>query len=74
MPIPAQRDVDQSAKQLAFHLQLFKTAVNNLYAHSRQGFQAQWGVSPEAAMGQPEHPSVAYTPAQQSVLTRYGVH
>lgn len=48
---------DQSAKQLAYHMGLFKTAVNNLYAHSRQGFQAQWGVSPEGAMGQPEHPA-----------------
>jgi hypothetical protein len=45
---------DQSAKQLLFHMQLFKTAVNNLYAHSRQGFQANYGVSPEGAMGEPE--------------------
>lgn len=64
---------DQSAKQLLFHMQLFKTAVNKLYATSRQGFQAQWGVSPEAAMGLPEHPSTQYTPQQRATLSKYGL-
>lgn len=65
---------DQSAKQLMFHMQLFKTAVNNLYAHSRQGFQAQWGVSPEGALGAPEHPNTSYSAAQRATMTKYGLH
>jgi hypothetical protein len=65
---------EQSPKQLSFHLQLFKQAVSNLQAHSRQVFQAQYGVSPEGALGQPEHANTQYTTAQQSLLNRYGVH
>jgi hypothetical protein len=44
---------DQSAKQLQFHAQLFRRAVNNLYAHSRAAFKAQWGTDPESAIGLP---------------------
>jgi hypothetical protein len=65
---------DQSPKQLAFHMQLFKQAVNNLQAHSRQVYQAQYGVSPEGALGQPEHANTQYSVAQKSLLTKYGLH
>lgn len=43
---------DQSSKQLAVHAQLFRRTINSLYQHSQQGFTAQWGVTPEAALGQ----------------------
>lgn len=42
---------DQSAKQLAFHAQLFRQTVNKLYQHQQQSFQAMYGVAPHVAAG-----------------------
>jgi hypothetical protein len=42
---------DQSAKQLAFHAQLFRKAVNNLHATARAGFKTMYGSDPEGVIG-----------------------
>lgn len=42
---------DQSAKQLAFHAQLFRSAVNRLYQHSQEAFKSQYGLLPHEAIG-----------------------
>lgn len=60
---------DQSAKQLAFHAQLFQQTVNRLYEHSTQGFQSMYGVPPHVAAGtdDPMAPKAAtpqFTPQQ----------
>jgi hypothetical protein len=45
---------DQSAKQLSFHLGLFKQTVNRLYQHQQQAFSTMWGVKPHEALGVPD--------------------
>jgi hypothetical protein len=42
---------DQSAKQLAFHAQLFRQTVNKLYQHANQSYTAFYGVAPHVAAG-----------------------
>lgn len=71
---------DQSAKQLQFHLSLFKQAVNNLAAHARAGFTQMYGKSPEGALGLPEAtsgtgsaPQPQYNQQQQALLSKYGI-
>ena len=43
---------DQSAKQLAFHAQLFRTTVNRLYQHAQEGFHTMYGVDAHSALGE----------------------
>lgn len=53
---------DQSAKQLAFHAQLFQQTVNKLYQHSNSAFKAMYGVAPHEAIGTDE-PNTSGAPA-----------
>lgn len=70
---------DQSAKQLAFHLTLFRQAVNNLATHARAGFTTMYGKSPEDVLGLPAanggngRQQPQYTPTQQATLKKYGL-
>ena len=57
MKLYGNMEQDQTAKQLAFHSQLFRTAVTNLYNHARQGFKTTWGAEPEEILnGRPNPP------------------
>lgn len=42
---------DQTAKQLALHLQLFQQTVNQLHNTAQSAFKAQWGQDPYALVG-----------------------
>lgn len=74
---------DQSAKQLAYHAQLFRKAVNNLYKTAQSGFKTMYGSEPEAIVGldnsgggAPAAPGGAAPAAKlsdQDLLKQYGV-
>jgi hypothetical protein len=48
---------DQSAKQLAFHAQLFRNSVNSLYQHAQEGFHTMYGVDAHSAIGETAPPA-----------------
>lgn len=64
---------DQSAKQLAFHAQLFRNVVNSLYQHTQASFQAQYGLAPHEALGvdAPVTSSNGATPADPNLAKAY---
>jgi hypothetical protein len=70
---------DQSAKQLAFHAQLFRKAVNNLHATARAGFKTMYGSDPEGVIGLSNPaPAAAAAPkggklSDTDLLKQYGV-
>lgn len=51
MTLYGNMEQDQSAKQLAYHAQLFRKAVNNLYTTAHAGFKTMYGSDPEAIVG-----------------------
>lgn len=71
---------DQSASQLRFHAQLFRRAVNNLFAHSQSAFHAQYGVKPEDALGVAPVSTAGAPPTPAAPLSdadlfkKYGIH
>lgn len=70
---------DQSAHQLAFHAQLFRRAVNNLYQHAQDGYHAQWGVTPDQVLGTPPLSTTPVAPTRAAPLSdadlfkKYGI-
>ncbi len=48
---------DQSAKQLAFHADLFRRTVNKLYQHAQEGFHTFYGVDAHSALGETAPPA-----------------
>lgn len=64
---------DQSAKQLAFHMGLFKQTVNNLVKHSQDNFTAQWQTDPWSAIGEKAPNSPPSDAATAAAYKKYGI-
>lgn len=72
MKLYGNMEQDQSAKQLLYHSQLFRKAVNDLNDHAHQAFKAQWKVDPETIVGT-ESKASSYNSAQKAALSKYGL-
>lgn len=62
---------DQSAKQLAFHLKLFRNSVNQLFTHAQAAYKAQWGVDPYSAIGMTPPTTQPNAPPAQAATKTY---
>lgn len=78
MALYGNMEQDQTAPQLALHLKLFQTSVNQLHQSAQSAFKAKWGQDPYALIGTtPASANGAASPPDKvtaAAYAKYGIN